>query len=832
MREQWILGPHDPHAIAQQIETVLERRLILDGWCRGAASCRRRGGEPRLTNEPSGRPRPHHWVGSSGVRAFGVHRWFAVVASIVASLWLASVAGGVRSNFDPVALVDPMIGTDGNGHTFPGADLPFGMVQFSPVTVGGGPGGYQYSESKLSGFGVTRLSGAGCTNFGDVPLMPMTRPPRSSPFSDPAAFTDGFSHGHEVARPGSYQVRLSSGISVELSVTTRTGLGVFKFPRAVTQGTLVINPSASANHESATIQVVGRDEVVGSATSAAFAGACGHPPGSYTVYFALAFEHPFDRFGTWSGRRIVTGGRQRAGAHVGAFVSFDTRTAGPVRVKVGLSYVSVANARGNLATEATSWSFAVVQARARSQWDQLLQRIRVTGGSQESRELFYTALYHCLLHPNVFSDSNGEYIGGDGRIHVANDYTRYANFSAWDIYRSEMPLLAVLAPKQASDMIQSIVAGGEEEGQLPRWPVANAETGLMVGDPSDAIIADAYAFGARGFDTGLALREMLLGAGVPQPGAARPATVPTGYAERPALASYLSHGYIPGAASTTLEYAIADFAISQVANALGDQRDYQTLLARSGNWKQIFNPQTGFIEPRLASGSFPASFDPVSTTGFVEGNGAQYTLLVPQDMSELLAGIGPVNRTIQRLDSFFQQLNAGPDAPHPWLGNEPSLSTPYAYLWLNEPWRSEAVVRRALTSLFTAQPGGLPGNDDLGAISSWYVWNALGLYPVIPGVAGTAIVTPLFPSATITLANGARLQIRAAGAGPNDRYVQALTLDGVVHDASWLPLAQVAGGGTLDFTLGPRPSTWATGPDSTPPSFTTSMAFAPAPRSR
>ena len=745
---------------------------------------------------------------------------------------MASVAGATGVKLDPVALVNPMIGTDGNGHTFPGADLPFGMVQFSPVTVGGGPGGYQYAESRLRGFGVTRLSGAGCTNFGDVPLMPTTRAPRSSPFSDPAAFMDGFSHRDEVAQPGSYQVRLSSGISVALSVTTRTGLGVFSFPTAVAQGTLLINPSATANHQAATIHVLGRDEVVGSATSAAFAGACGHPPGSYTAYFVLAFEHPFDRFGTWSGSRIVTGGRERAGADVGAFVSFDTARAGPVRVKVGLSYVSVANARENLAVEATSWNFAKVRARARAQWEHLLQRIRVTGGSQADRELFYTALYHSLLYPNVFSDANGQYIGGDGRVHVARGYTRYTNFSGWDIYRSEMPLLALLAPKQTSNMIQSLLADGEEAGQLPRWPVANTETGLMVGDPSDAIIADAYAFGARGFDAGLALREMLLGAGVPQPGETPPATIANGYVERPALAAYLSLGYVPGAASTTLEYAIADFAISQLASALGDQADYQTLLARSGDWKQIFNPQTGFIEPRLANGSFPSSFDPTSTTGFVEGDGSQYTLMVPQDMSELLAGIGPASSTIQRLDGFFTQLNAGPTAPYAWLGNEPSFSAPYAFLWLGAPWRSEEVVRRALTSLFTPQPGGLPGNDDLGAMSSWYVWNALGLYPVIPGVSGVAIVSPLFPSATITLASGATLQVRAAHATPTNRYVQALKLNGASYDASRLPLAQVADGGTLDFTLGASPSTWATAPGAAPPSFTTSTASAPATRNR
>jgi predicted alpha-1,2-mannosidase len=268
---------------------------------------------------------------------------------------------------------------------------------------------------------------------------------------------------------------------------------------------------------------------------------------------------------------------------------------------------------------------------------------------------FYTALYHALLHPNVFSDANGQYIGGDGQVHVANGYTRYANFSEWDIYRGEMQLLALLAPHQASDMIRSLITAGQETGQLPRWPVANAETGLMVGDPSDAVIADAYAFGARGFDADLALREMLAGAVAPQPDQAQaPASR---YLERPSLGAYLRLGYIPGAASTTLEYSTADLAISQLASALGDQADYQTMLARSANWKQTFDKHTGFIEPRLANGTFPPGLAPTSTTGFVEGNGWQYTFTVPQDMSGLLAAIGPASAARQRLDRFFTKLN-------------------------------------------------------------------------------------------------------------------------------------------------------------------------------
>jgi predicted alpha-1,2-mannosidase len=404
-------------------------------------------------------------------------------------------------------------------------------------------------------------------------------------------------------------------------------------------------------------------------------------------------------------------------------------------------------------------------------------------------------------------------------VHTATGYTHYTNFSGWDIYRGQMQLLALLAPQKASEMIRSLVEDGEETGQLPRWPVANAETGLMVGDPSDAIIADAYAFGARDFDAELALHEMLHGASTPQPIQAQAqASKSTGYLERPALAAYLRRGYIPGAGSTTLEYALADFAISQLASALGDQADADALLNRSANWKQLLNPQTRFIEPRLGNGSFPATYSPTSTTGFVEGDGWQYTWMVPQDMADLLSAIGP-KPARQRLDSFFARLNAGPTAPHAWLGNEPSFLSPFAYLWLGLPWRAEAVIHTALATLFTAKPNGLPGNDDLGALSSWYVWNALGLYPVIPAVAGLAIGSPLFPHATITLANTTILKI-TTHTNTSDHYIRSLTIDGQPYETSWLPLATIASGGTLAFTLGPKPAAWATTATSTPPSFT------------
>jgi predicted alpha-1,2-mannosidase len=721
----------------------------------------------------------------------------------IAALVCAQQARPGAQPVDPFSLVDPFIGTLGNGHTFPGADVPFGMVQFSPVTLAGGPGGYDYGESRIRGFALTRLSGAGCTNYGDVPLMPAIAPPTESPATHPWAFTAVFNHDQESARPGFYRVGLGTGISAELGATPRTGLGVFTYPAGDPDGTLLVDASGSANAGTSTVRVIGNSHIVGSVTSAAFGGACGHPQGRYTVYFAIAFDRPFERFGVWSAARLAPGVRDESGPRVGAYARFATGTGSVVAAKAAISFVSVAGALRNLRAEATTWSIATVEARAQARWAALLDRIRVSGGAHADQVSFYTALYHSLLQPSTFSDVDGRYMGEDGRVHRAAGYTQFANFSGWDMYRGEMQLLALVAPRAAGDMIRSLVADGRQTGGLPKWLVANAETGLMVGDPADAIIADAYAFGARRFNAGLALQQMLAAAEDP---------------ERPGLGAFLSRGYVPASPSSTLEYAIADFAISQLAGALGDRRAQASMLKRAANWKQTFDSRTGFVEPRLGTGGFPRGISPSSSIDFVEGNAWQYTFMVPQDMAGLLASIGPPRKARERLDSFFARLNAGPSAPHAWLGNEPSFFAPYAYLWLGAPALSESVVSRALATLFLPQPNGLPGNDDLGALSAWYVWSALGLYPVIPGVAGFAVVHPHFPAVSVVLPGSSTLRLTAGGVTAG-AFIRAVSLDSRPYQSSWLPYSRIARGGRLDFTLGPRPSSWGTAPGSGPPSF-------------
>lgn len=662
-----------------------------------------------------------------------------------------------------------------------------------------------YSDAAIKGFSLTHLSGAGCFNSRDIPFMPVLGSISSSPEPDMASYATDFSHANEHASPGYYDVQLDSGIGVSLTTTSRTGFGLFTYPAAAT-ATLLINAGGSANGNSdANVQIVGDDEVMGAATSGHFCGASN----SYTVYFAARFNHPFAGYGTWSGPTISVGSTTSSGAQSGAYVSFATTQAPTVAVKVGVSFVSTRNALLNLQTEDSGWDFNGVRVAATTAWNNLLNRADVQGGSVQETQTFYTSLYHALLHPNIFSDVSGQYIGFDNQIHTAQGYTHYANYSGWDIYRCEVPLLAVLVPRQTGDMIQSMVSDEQQGGVLPKWTQNNGETGVMIGEPADPIIADAYAFGATNFDTHGALQAMLAGA--------------TG--TRPALDEYLSLGYVDlwnlyAAAATTLEYTTDDFAIAQFAQSLNDSVTHSTFMQRAQQWQNLLDLRTGYIQPRLADGKFQLGIPLTSEWGFKEGSAAQYTWMVPYNLHGLFNALGGQQQVVDRLDNFFSQLNAGPDAPNAWLGNEPSFEAPWEYDFAGAPWRTQAVVRQAVVSLFNPTPDGLPGNDDLGALSSWYVWAALGLYPEIPGTDTLVMGSTLFSHVTLHLTNRHDVEIDAMGAADTAPYVQSLNLNGQSYIKPWLPFSALTNGASLQFALGSTPNTvWGNLPTDAPPSF-------------
>lgn len=737
---------------------------------------------------------------------------------------------------DPASLVDPFIGTSHAADDFPGADTPFGMVQWSPDTSPHRPdgGGYEYADSAITGFGLTHIAGPGCRAAGDIPVLPTVG-------AVDTRATVGFSHADESATPGSYTVSLGNGVRTELTATTRSGMARFTFP-STSQANLLFKLTGSENGDSAAeFDVVDGREVRGKVTSGNFCG----EGNSYTVYYDMVFDQPFRHSGTALAATTPTTPRSNASASApeapdkptlhgsvprthrtfaprpsgsDGYVTFDTTNRRAVQAKVGISYVSAADAVGNRQAENSGWDLAKVRGAAHDAWNSLLGRMRIAGGTPERRTIFYTALYHALLHPNVISDANRRYPGFDGKVHTVDQGqgAAYANYSGWDVYRSQAQLEALVAPAIASDTAQSMVDDYRQTGLFPKWSENNGETHVMVGDPADEIIADYHAFGARSFDTATALKGMIAEATVPND-------------NRPGLARLEQLGRLPsngtygccnfyGAASTTLEYDSADFALSAFAGALGHTADQHRFADRAQDWQNLFDSGSGFIRPRDASGSWTAGFSPTSGKNFVEGDSWQYTPMVPFNVHGLATAMGGNAALARYLDTDLSSLTGA--GGHTDLGNEPSLNIPWEYDYIGRPYQTQKVVRQVQDQIWTDGPAGLAGNDDLGEMSSWYVWSALGMYPETPGTADLALGSPLFDQAVITLPSGRTLTVNGTGAADDAPYVQSATWNGRAWNAAHAPDGALTAGGTLTYVLGTAPDTsWASDASAAPRSY-------------
>ncbi|OBI69328.1 GH92 family glycosyl hydrolase [Mycobacterium sp. E796] len=725
---------------------------------------------------------------------------------------------------DPVDHVDTLIGTGTGGETvgeinnFPGASAPFGMVQYSPDTVGN-YAGYNYDNSRSTGFSMTHAS-VGCAAFGDISMLPTTTPIGAQPWN---AWERIAHDDTEQGQPGYYTVRFpGTGVTAELTATTHTGLGRFRYPRNGRPALFHVRSGASlAGNSRATIEI-GADNttITGWATSGGFCG----KRNTYTVYFAMKFSRPFISYGAWDGYSVVAGARTAASPYSGGYVEFPPGSS--IEVQTAISYVGIDGARANLAAEGGS-GFDQVRAAAVTQWNATLSCIAVAGRKVGNLDTFYTSLYHSLLHPNTFNDADGRYIGFDGLIHtVEKGRTQYANFSDWDTYRGLAALQGLLFPKQASDMAQSLVNDAEQSGSFPRWALANSATGEMTGDSVVPLIVNLYAFGAKDFDTHTALRYMVRAATEGGVGL-------NGYVERPGIATYQRLGYLPdtagfgAGASITLEWSVDDFAISRFAESLGDAATAAEFQYRAQYWQNLFNPSTRYISPRNAMGFFPPgpgfveSGSGFGQEGFDEGNAEQYVWWVPHNVAGLVTALGGRTTVAARLDRLTEELNVGPKEPYLWAGNEPGFGVPWLYNYIGQPWKTQLTVDR-VRGLFGPTPDGAPGNDDLGALSSWYVWAALGLYPSTPGTPILTVATPLFDRAVIALPQGGFIRISAPGAsGPHRlKYIGGLSVDGDATDRTWIPERVVRDGGELKFSLAAYPDkSWGTAESSDPPSF-------------
>ncbi len=719
------------------------------------------------------------------------------------------------TSLEPIACVNTFIGTKDDGNTFPGASMPFGKAQSSPI--GSHYAGYRYDDPVIRGFGHFFLSGAGCWEQGGlVSILPITGAlPR---VFDHEAYGARYSHDGEVGKPGYYRVALDGGITVECTATLRCGVERFTFPDGAA-GTVLVNVGQANDKEpvfASAVRVVDDRTLAGTVTAQAF---CGGRP--YVTHFTTTFDRPFASSGVWGGASGASGLR-------GAWVTF---TPGPVTAATALSQVDPEGATRNLA-EARGKSFDSLRALAEDAWRAELSSVEITTDSAVDRTVFYTALYHVLLQPLTGDDADGRYRGFDGQVHSADGWTYHEYFSLWDTYRGHNQLLALLRPGRARDIGRSLLAVHEQGGWLPRWAYANQETNTMTGDPVTPFLVDLWRFGALEGLEEQAYRALWENAsGVPAAGSR--------FSGRAGNPGYLADGFVQydkdfprkgqdvdphHGASATFEYALADAALSVMASALGHAADAELLRGRALNYRNLWDPSvsdrgfSGFPRPKVAGGGWLPSFTPQGDDGFHEGTAWQYQWLVQQDVAGLVERLGGPAAAAARLDDFFAYpdlvLDPGGTARDRWVvgayeyynqfrynpNNEPDLHAPWMYVLVGQPWKTSAVVRAAQT-LFVDGPAGVTGNDDLGQMSAWYVLSALGIYPVVPGTGQFLVHAPRFSRAVVRVGGGEVL-VLADGADPGVlQYVRGLAVDGVGRDRAWVELEELRGGAVLSFDL-------------------------------
>ena len=748
---------------------------------------------------------------------------------------LATTPAFARTGGAPIEAVDPMIGTAGEGHTFPGATAPFGMVQLSPDTdtgceiraCYGHAAGYRYEDPTIQGFSHTHFSGAGHSDLGDILVAPQAGTARLNP-GDPArpgsGYRSRFDHATETARPGYYAVTLADGgIRAELTAGTRTGVHRYTFPAGV-PAHLVIDLRSSLYNYPGKVLWSGL-HLRADGTLTGFRETRGWAPGR-KLFFAMRFSAPLTGHGFVDRDTAVTykgfqgPGRgsealaEKLGRALEARLDFGPLAA-PLEVKVALSGVDEAGAIANLDAEAGG--FDAIHARTAAAWTKALGAVEIAAPAPMRRTV-YTALYHALLAPSVWSDADGRYRGPDDQVHRADGFTFRSTFSLWDTFRAEHPLLTLVQPAQTTvDVVRSLVASRQHspDGILPVWQFAGRETWTMIGYHAAPVIADAYMKGIRGFDADAALDAMVASAS---------------YAPYGGLGDYMARGYVPidkepEAASKTVEYAYDDWTIARMARAMGRDAIADRFEQRAGNWRNSFDGKSGWLRARLSSGAFRTPFDPTAInygSDYTEGNAWQYSWFMPQDQAGLFRLLGGDAKAIAKLDAMFDYDTSKLDYSHAEdiagligqyiHGNEPSHHVAYLYDYAGAPWRTQERLAQIVASQYKPTPDGLAGNDDLGQMSAWLVFTALGFYPVAPGSNEYVIGRPFVDRAVLNLPDGKRFVVVADGLSPTNRYIAAVTLNGVPLTRSYLRDAELRAGGELRFTMAAVPDKrWGSG---------------------
>jgi predicted alpha-1,2-mannosidase len=716
-------------------------------------------------------------------------------------LLLIGLSGIAQPNH--VQYVNPFIGTGGHGHTYPGAVLPHGMVQLSPdtrLTGWDGCSGYHYSDNYIYGFTHTHLSGTGCSDYGDILLMPMG----GQPSPDNKVYGSAFGHANEKASPGFYSVKLDDdNIQVQLTATERVGLHHYSFADGKA-ASIILDLKHRDEVLESSLSIVDNRTVTGLRRSKAWAN-------NQYVFFAIEFSVPFTGgYGIWQDDRQlpIRPYQTEKGNNLKAYFKFGKMDKPVVMAKVAISSVSEEGALKNLRAEMPGWDFDKVRKSAEAKWQKELSKIDVSGGSKEQLQVFYTALYHTMVVPNINMDVDGRYRGRDNAIHTADGFTNYSVFSLWDTYRGAHPLYTIIDRQRTQDYIRSFLTQYQQGGRLPVWELSGCETDCMIGYHSVPVMVDAFVKGIDGFDKALALEAMVKSATWDHLG----------------LPALMGHGFLEKddeheSVSKTLEYAYDDWCIARFAQLIGRNDVYTTFIRRSQAWKNLLDPQTLFMRPRQNGGWF-TPFDPYEVNNnFTEGNSWQYAFYVPHDMENYIAMLGGRRKLEERLDSIFGTTSRMTGLELPDItgligqyahGNEPSHHIAYLYSFAGNPAKGQQLLRHIMDKLYAATPDGLTGNEDCGQMSAWYVLSAMGFYPVTPGTTDYMVGTPLFKQVKINQENGKTFVITADKASSSHCYVQRMMLNGKPTDRAWFSHNDILRGGTLQFSMTNRPSAFGT----------------------
>lgn len=730
----------------------------------------------------------------------------------VLSLCLASCGSSQKGQEmeDLTQFVDPRIGTGGHGHVFYGANVPYGFIQLGPTSIPQSwdwVSGYHVSDSTVIGFPHTHLSGTGIGDLHDINVMPVVGEVTYSR-GDASSYETGLwsysDRSKEVVTPGYYRTHLSRyNVDVELTATKRVGFHKYTFlgnesPAIVFD---MVNGGCWDKTTEAVIRVVNDSTVSGYRYSKGWAD-------DQRVFFRAEFSRKFDNV-EFIVNDSVKEGDMAKGAQLFARVNFAAGNQEPVYMKVALSPTSEEGAQLNMQTELSGWDFEKTIADAKAAWNKELNKVKVYTTDEASKKIFYTSLYHTLFAPSEFCDVNGDYYGADKQMHKGEGFVNYTTFSLWDTYRAAQPLMTILHPEKMSDIINTMLHIHQQQGKLPVWHLMGCETNCMVGNPGVPVVADAILKDIKGFDTELAFKALKESSMLPERG----------------MEHRLEYGFIPAdkmteAIAYDMEYAIADWAVAQAAQKLGKQEDYEYFLKRSKSYKNYFDASTGFMRGKMLDGSWRTPFSPYASShrddDYCEGNAWQYTWLVPHDVEGLVECFGSKEAFVNKLDSLFLANGDMGEASSPDIsgligqyahGNEPSHHTVYLYTLVGQPWKTADRIKEILHTMYTDQPDGLSGNEDVGQMSAWYILSSFGFYQVEPAGGKFVFGYPNFDKVEITVPAG-KFVIERENKGQQNNYIQGIVFNGTEYKKPWIEYADIMKGGELKFLMGDEPVVW------------------------